>query len=208
LFWDIYAILWDISGIGQGYDQVLDIPGISFEYFGISLGYPKTRKDIRVPKSEILEWDIPKLMSDKSRVSFFVLGYLSLSDPILVPIRFSKSCQCLAQSNDCYISLPTVHSAHAVHRAHVYLLVNSSSLALPTLRLFRRSGWGRPGRGQVTVCGAAAPTPHLHSGERGSMGASTPGPSALASASASSRRSELDGLPHSALGLGPARLTQ
>jgi hypothetical protein len=49
--------LWDVSGIGQGYDQVLDIPGVSFEVFGISLGYPKSRKDI--PKSENLEWDIP-----------------------------------------------------------------------------------------------------------------------------------------------------
>jgi hypothetical protein len=79
--------LWDISGIGQGYDQVLDIPAISFEVFGKSLGYPKTRKDI--PKSENLEWDIPKLINDKCRVSFFVLGYLSLSHPILVPILFS-----------------------------------------------------------------------------------------------------------------------
>jgi hypothetical protein len=54
--------LWDISGtwIGQGYDQVLDTPGVSFEVFGISLGYPKSRKDI--PNSENLEWDIPKLM--------------------------------------------------------------------------------------------------------------------------------------------------
>jgi hypothetical protein len=52
-------------------------------------------------------------MNDKSRVSFFVLGYLSLSDPILVPIRFSKSC--LAQSNDCYISLPTVHTLFTEH---------------------------------------------------------------------------------------------
>ena len=51
--------LRDISGIGQGYDQVLDIPGVSFEVFGTSLGYPKSRKDI--PKSENLEWDIPKL---------------------------------------------------------------------------------------------------------------------------------------------------
>jgi hypothetical protein len=57
---------------------------------------------------------------------------------------------CLAQPNDCYISLPT---AHAVHRAQQYLLVHSSSqaLALPTPRRFqvRRSGWGRPGSGQV-----------------------------------------------------------
>jgi hypothetical protein len=79
--------LRDRPGIGQGNDQVLDIPGVSFEVFGISLGYPKTRKDI--PKSENLEWDIPKPMNDKCRVSFFVLGYLSLSHPILVPIRFS-----------------------------------------------------------------------------------------------------------------------
>jgi hypothetical protein len=42
----VLGYLWDISGIGQGYDQVLDIPGVSFEVFGISLGYPKTRKDI------------------------------------------------------------------------------------------------------------------------------------------------------------------
>jgi hypothetical protein len=75
----------DISWVGQGYDQVLDIPGISFEVFGISLEkYPKTRKDI--PKSEDLEWDIPKLMNDKCRVSFFVLGHLSLSHSILVPV--------------------------------------------------------------------------------------------------------------------------
>jgi hypothetical protein len=69
---------------------VLDIPGVSFEVFGISLGHPKTRKDI--PKSENLEWDIPKLMNDRCRVSFFVLGYLSLSHSILVlnlPIHFS-----------------------------------------------------------------------------------------------------------------------
>jgi hypothetical protein len=35
----------------------------------------------------------------------------------------------LAQPNDCYIMLPT---AHAVHLAYVFLLVHSSSLALPT----------------------------------------------------------------------------
>jgi hypothetical protein len=57
------------------------------EVFGISLGYPKTRKDI--PKPGNLEWDIPKPMNDKCRVSFFVLGYLSLSHHILVPIRSS-----------------------------------------------------------------------------------------------------------------------
>ena len=75
--------------------------------------YPKSMKDIL--KTENLEWDIPKLMKDKCRISFFVLGYLSLSHPILVPILFSamqlvarKSC--LAQPNDCHISLPTVHS--------------------------------------------------------------------------------------------------
>jgi hypothetical protein len=60
---------------------------ISQGYLLRFLGYPKTRKDI--PKSENLEWDIPKLMNDKCRVSFFVLGYLSLSHPILVPIWFS-----------------------------------------------------------------------------------------------------------------------
>jgi hypothetical protein len=122
---------------------VLDIPRVSFEDFGISQRYPKTRKDI--PKSENLEWDIPKLRNGKCRVSFFVLGYLSLSHPILVPILFSamqlvarKSC--LAQPNDCYISLPTVHTPFAKHNAaHVYLLVHSSSLTLPTPRLFRRS---------------------------------------------------------------------
>jgi hypothetical protein len=65
--------------MGQGYDQVLDIPGVSFEVFGISLIYPKSRKDVL--KSEILEWDIPKPINDKYRVSFFVLGYLSLSHP-------------------------------------------------------------------------------------------------------------------------------
>jgi hypothetical protein len=27
----VLGYLWDISGIGQGYDQVLDIPGVSFE---------------------------------------------------------------------------------------------------------------------------------------------------------------------------------
>jgi hypothetical protein len=32
----ILEFLYDISGIGQGYDQVLDIPGISFEVFGLS----------------------------------------------------------------------------------------------------------------------------------------------------------------------------
>jgi hypothetical protein len=82
----VLGYLWDISGIGQGYDQVLDIPGISFEAFGIFLEYPQKRQDI--PKSENLEWDIPKLMNDKCKVFFFVLGYLSLSQPILVPILF------------------------------------------------------------------------------------------------------------------------
>ncbi len=99
-------------------------------------------------------------LNDKCRVSFFVLGYHSKSlshpmIPILVPIRFSAMQLvarkfCLAQPNVCYISLPT---AHAVHRAQQYLLVHSSSqaLALPTPRRFqvRRSGWGRPGSGQV-----------------------------------------------------------
>jgi hypothetical protein len=28
--------LWDISGVGQGFYQVLDITGMSFEVFGIS----------------------------------------------------------------------------------------------------------------------------------------------------------------------------
>jgi hypothetical protein len=60
----------------------LDIPETSFEVFGISLGYPKFNKPgIGYPKSmkdilktENLEWDIPKLMNYKSRVSFFVPG--------------------------------------------------------------------------------------------------------------------------------------
>jgi hypothetical protein len=47
----VLGYLRDISRIGQGYDQVLDIPGVSFEVFGISLGYPKSRKDI--PKSHL-----------------------------------------------------------------------------------------------------------------------------------------------------------
>jgi hypothetical protein len=48
-------LFWDISGIGQGYDQgyLLRFPGVSFEILGISLGYLKARKDI--PKSENLE---------------------------------------------------------------------------------------------------------------------------------------------------------
>jgi hypothetical protein len=41
----VLGCLWDRPGIAQGYDQVLDIPGVSFEVSGISLGYP---------------WDIPK----------------------------------------------------------------------------------------------------------------------------------------------------
>jgi hypothetical protein len=73
--------LWYISRIGQGYDQVLDIPGVSFEVFGSQkkkpgIGYSKLREDIS--KSEYLEWDIPKLMNDRCsqqcRISFFVLG--------------------------------------------------------------------------------------------------------------------------------------
>jgi hypothetical protein len=48
--WLVLGYLWDISGIGQGYGQVLDIPGVSFKVFRISLGYPKSRKDI--PKSK------------------------------------------------------------------------------------------------------------------------------------------------------------
>jgi hypothetical protein len=58
---------------------MLDIPGVSFEVFGISLGYPKSRKDI--PKSENLEWDIPKLMNDKCSASFFVLGHFHCPIP-------------------------------------------------------------------------------------------------------------------------------
>jgi hypothetical protein len=42
--------LLDISGIGHGNDQVLDIPGLSFEVFTIYQGYPKSRK--KIPKSE------------------------------------------------------------------------------------------------------------------------------------------------------------
>ncbi len=142
-------------------------------------------------------------MNDKCRISFFVLGYLSLFHPILVPIRFSamqlvarKSC--LAQPNDCY-NAATFHypPCQCTRRSPstcilVYLLVHSSSLALPTPRLFRRSGWGRPCRGQVRC--PAAPTPHLHSGAgEGGWGsaigiASTLWASASASASASSRR--------------------
>jgi hypothetical protein len=188
LFRDIYGPrLWDISGIGQGYDQVLDIPGVSFEVFEISLGHSKTRKDI--PKSENLEWDIPKLINDKCSISFFVLGYLSLSHPILVPIRFSamqlvaRKPAWLSPMNATLPFMILVPPAQALHRAHVTLLVHSSSLALPTPRRFRRSGWGRPGRGQVR--GLDAPAPHLHSGE-GSWGSAmgiTSTPSALASAS-------------------------
>jgi hypothetical protein len=91
---------------------------ISQGYLLRFLGYPGSRKDI--PKSENLKWDIPKLQGIfrcKCRVSFVVLGYLSLPHPILVqvPILFStmqlvarKSCQ--AQPNDCYILLTTSSS--------------------------------------------------------------------------------------------------
>jgi hypothetical protein len=74
---------------------------------------------------------------------------------------------CVTQPNDCYISLPTAGTAYTFHRAHVYFLVHSSSFALqvPTPLRFRRSGWGRPVRGQVR--GPAAPAPHLHSREGG-----------------------------------------
>jgi hypothetical protein len=48
------------------------------------MGYPKLMKDILL--SESLEWDIPMLMNDKSKVSFFILRYLSFSHPILVPM--------------------------------------------------------------------------------------------------------------------------
>jgi hypothetical protein len=69
--WLIPGYLRDLSGdsgIGQGYDQVLDISGMSFEVFWISHGYPKTEKSrMGYPKSmkdvlqtENLEWDIPK----------------------------------------------------------------------------------------------------------------------------------------------------
>jgi hypothetical protein len=99
-------LIKEITCLKQGYDQVLDIPafpGGSFEVFGVSLGYPESRNDI--PKSENLECDIPKLMNDKCRVSFFVLGYLSLSHPILVVIWYSAmqlvaQKSCLAQPND------------------------------------------------------------------------------------------------------------
>jgi hypothetical protein len=61
-------------------------------------------------------------MNYKSRVFFFVLGYLSLSHQILVLIRFSRMQlvarkYCLEQPNDCCISLPT---AHADHQAQAY----------------------------------------------------------------------------------------
>jgi hypothetical protein len=70
-----------------------------------------------------------KLMNDKCRVSFFVLGYLSLSHPILVPIQISamqlvsqKSClaQRWPQPNDCYISLPTAHAVLIRFTEHLY----------------------------------------------------------------------------------------
>jgi hypothetical protein len=109
-----------------------------------------------IPRSENLVWDIPKPwpMNDKLRVSFFVLGYLSLSHPILVLIWFStmqlvarKSC--LAQNNDldCYILPPT---AHAVHQGQIILISVPSTL-------LRRSGsrdWG------LVCCSSRAQSHH------------------------------------------------
>jgi hypothetical protein len=139
---------------------VLDIQGISSEYFGMFLRYPNTRKDI--PKQEILEWDIPKLMNDRSRVSFFVLarGYLSLSNPILVPILFSKSC--LAQSNDCYISLPTVQTPFTEHM-YFYLCIQVL-LPFPRPACLGKAA----GAGQAGARFTAPPRPHpTCSAERG-----------------------------------------
>jgi hypothetical protein len=67
--------LWNISGIGKRYDQVLNISGISFEVLGISkienfgiFGISYNRKfrngvsqiNEKYPIKQILEWDIPK----------------------------------------------------------------------------------------------------------------------------------------------------
>jgi hypothetical protein len=51
---EIFTI-WDIPWRGQGYDHALDIPGISFEVFGISQGCPDIEKS---------EMGYPKLMKD------------------------------------------------------------------------------------------------------------------------------------------------
>jgi hypothetical protein len=91
--------------ISQGYLlRFWDIPRISQirKIRNAMIGYLKSMKEIL--KSENLEWDIPTIMNDKSRVSFFVLGYLSLSHPILAPKLFSRMqlvClkSCLAQPN-------------------------------------------------------------------------------------------------------------
>jgi hypothetical protein len=71
-----------MSGIGQGYGHVLEI--MYWIYKKSEMGYPKLMQDILL--SESLEWDIPMLMNDKSKVSFFILRYLSFSHPILVPM--------------------------------------------------------------------------------------------------------------------------
>jgi hypothetical protein len=120
-----------------------------------------------------------------------------LSHPILVPILFSATLNaaccsktCLAQRpqpNDCYNLLPT---AQVVHRTHIYLLVCSSSLVLPTPRWFRRSSWGRPCRGQVRRPAALAP--YLHSGVGGGGGFAI-GIASMPSASASALSRRLSG---------------
>jgi hypothetical protein len=157
------------------------------------LGYPRDipNQVSDIPKSENLEWDIPKLMNDKCRVSFYVLGYLSLSNPILVPILFSamqlvarKSC--LAQPNDCYISLPTVHTPFTKH-VYIYWCIQ---VLLPFPRpayLGEAAGAGQAG---ARFAQAAPPPPRptctAGRGVGSAIGiASTPWPSALASASAS-----------------------
>jgi hypothetical protein len=106
---------------------------ISQGYLWRFLGYPwdipnKGRiQKIRKPGMGYPNISFPKLVNDKCRVSFFVLRYLSLSHPILITIQFSTmqlvaQKSCLAQPNNSYILLPiTIHHAHSVHRAHVYL---------------------------------------------------------------------------------------
>jgi hypothetical protein len=139
--------------------------------------------------------------NDKCRVSFFDgpgIFFIVPSHPGSDTVQRNAACRSkiLPGSALCLLYFAT-HRAYAVHRAHAYLLVHSHSLALPTPRLFRRSGWGRPGRSQVRC--PAAPTPHLHSEEGGwgsAIGiqvASTPGSSASASASASASSRRLSG---------------
>ena len=130
-------------------------------------GYPKDIFwgfwDIHGPNSENLEWDIPyqgktsrnqktwngisqtwKPMNDKSRVSFFVLGYLSLSHPILVLIRFRLIIQHNAACRSRFLPGSAQWLLHFATHCTRRSPRTSIFVSIPGTRLRRSGGdWGR-----------------------------------------------------------------